>query len=182
MSITKITKSKRNLGFTLLELLIAAMLTIIISSAALTFLARSNQQYLSQEEISEMQQSLRASIQEVVKQLRMAGFGLADTVPPIVIDSVAGESDTLTVYRDTFAIKFYLDTTTDSLHPSLIKEINAVPSTYATDISQFEASWIPPKSIRITISAKTSKADYDIGGGNALVRTESQVVSLRNVQ
>jgi len=173
---------KNNFGFTLLELLIAAMLTIVISSAALTFLAHSNQQYLSQEEISEMQQSIRASIQEVVKQLRMAGFGLADTVPPIVIDSVAGASDTLTVFRDTFAIKFYLDTVTDSLHPSLIKEVNNVPSIYATDISQFQASWIPPKSIRITISAKTAKADYDIGGGNALGRTESQVVNLRNIR
>ncbi len=176
------TKLKNSFGFTLLELLIAAMLTIIVSSAALTFLVHSNQQYLSQEEISEMQQSLRASIQEVVKQLRMAGFGLADTVPPIAIDSVGGASDTLTVFRDTFAIRFYLDTTTDSLHPSLIREVNNTPSIYATDISQFKASWIPPRSIRITISAKTAKADYEIGGGNPLGRTESQVVDLRNIR
>lgn len=176
------TKIIKNKGFTLLELLIAAILTIVISSAALTFLARSNQQYYSQEEISEMQQSLRASMQEIVKQVRMAGFGLPDTLPGIDIDTIPSAADTLTVFRDTFAIKFYIDATTDSLHPSLIKSVNNVPSLYATDISQFEVRWLSSRSIRITLSAKTSKADYDIGGGNALCRSETQIVNLRNIR
>jgi Tfp pilus assembly protein PilW len=169
-------------GFTLLELLIAALLTVVISTAALSFFVRSNQQYFSQEDISETQQSLRASTQEIIKQIRMAGFNIPDTVNAIEIDSIAGAPDTITVHRDTFEIRFYIDNSGDSLHPNLIKEVNGTSSIFATDISDLSASRLSTKSVRIGVTAKSLRTDDQIMHGEKMTRSETQVVNLRNVQ
>jgi type II secretory pathway pseudopilin PulG len=169
-------------GFTLLELLIAALLTIVISTAALSFFVRSNQQYFSQEDISETQQCLRASTQEIIKQIRMAGFNIPDSINAIEIDSIMGAPDTITVHRDTFEIRFYVDNSGDSLHPNLIKEVNGTTSIFATDISNLSASRLSAKSIRISVTAKSSKTDDQIMNGNKMTRSETQVVNLRNVR
>lgn len=176
------TKIKRDNGFTLLELLVAALLTVIISSAALTFYVRANQQYFSQEDVSEMQQCARASLQEIVKQTRMAGFGIPDTVNAIEIDSIVGSPDTLTIHRDTFEIRFYVNMPNDSLHPTLIKEVNGITSIYSDDISDLQASWVPPGSVRITVTARSPKKDRGVKNGQYLTRTETQIINLRNTR
>jgi prepilin-type N-terminal cleavage/methylation domain-containing protein len=175
-------KSNQDKGFTLMELLIAALLTVIISSAALTFYVRANQQYFSQEDISEMQQCARASLQEIVKQTRMAGFGIPDSVSAVEIDSIAGSPDTLTIHRDTFEIKYYVNIPNDSLHPTLIKEVNGNASIYSDDISDLRASWVPPASVRITITARTPKKDMGVRKGQYLTRSETQIINLRNTR
>jgi len=176
------TKSKKINGFTMLELLIATMITVIITSAALDFFVRANQQYASQDDVSEMQQSLRASVEEIAKQTRMAGFGIPDSVSAVRIDSIFGEPDTLTIRRDTFEIRYYVDETTDSLHPNLIKELNGTAEVFADEISDLRASWVPPGSVRLTITARSSKKDDQIKHGDYLSRSETQIINIRNMR
>lgn len=175
-------KSNNDKGFTLLELLVASLLTVIISGAALTFYVRANQQYFSQEDISEMQQALRASLQEIAKQTRMAGFGIPDTINAVEIDSIVGAPDTLTIHRDTFEIRYYINVPNDSLHPMLIKEVNGTATTYSDDISDLRASWVPPSSVRLTLTARTPKKDTGVKQGKYLTRTETQIINLRNMR
>ena len=128
-------KAKKHAGFTILELLIAALLTSIIATAAFSFFIRTNEQYLSQDDISEMQQNVRASIQNITRELRMAGYCITDTtIIPLAIDSLSGLTDTLTIRRDTFTVKFYVDHS-DSLHPALMKEVNGQAQVFADEIS-----------------------------------------------
>ena len=168
-------------GFTILELLIAAILTTIVATAALSFFLRANQQCIAQDGIAEMQQNVRASVQDIIRELRMAGFNLTDTtIVPIAIDSLSGLTDTLCVNRDTFTVKYYIDHS-DSLHPTLIKDVNGQANIFADEISDFNISYIGNNSVRVSLTAKSARDDDDIMGGERFERTISQVVNLRNL-
>ena len=172
--------NKAQAGVTLLELLIASLMTIIVTSAAFTFFIRSHQQYLSQEEISEAQENLRASVEEVCRQLRMAGFNIPDSINAFEIDSVSSGSDTLVINRDTLTIRYYVDQT-DSLNPILVKEVEGFANIFAEQISDFQATPVGQRSLRITLSSQSYRHDDYIRQGNRVRRTETQVVTIRNV-
>ena len=174
-------KAKKHAGFTILELLIAALLTSIIATAAFSFFIRTNEQYLSQDDISEMQQNVRASIQNITRELRMAGYCITDTtIIPLAIDSLSGLTDTLTIRRDTFTVKFYVDHS-DSLHPALMKEVNGQAQVFADEISGFDVSVVGSRAVRVTLTGTTSRNDDQINNGQRLERTATQVVNLRNL-
>ncbi len=66
---------KRNTrGYTLLEMLIAILLTGVLAASGFEFYETMHGQTITQEQISYMQQSCRASLEEITKTLRMAGY------------------------------------------------------------------------------------------------------------
>ena len=60
-------------GFTLIELLIAMAITGIISAAIFTSFHSQHKSYLVQEDVAVMQQNLRAGMDMMVREIRMAG-------------------------------------------------------------------------------------------------------------
>jgi len=60
-------------GFTLIELLIAMAITGIVSAAIYTAFQSQQQSYLTQDQVTEMQQNLRAAMDIMVREIRMAG-------------------------------------------------------------------------------------------------------------
>lgn len=181
-------------GFTVLEVLIAALLLGIISTAAFRFYARMHTQSNVQETISEMQTLVRASMQEVVSTLRTAGFKLTGH-PAVEI-----RGDTLAVYlsatQPVDTILYFLEEFTASEYqkvpgrtPSmkiwkLMKKINGTPAqVFADFIQDFTVHWIDPANIEVTITAMTAAADEDYAP-NAGFRTSTltERVYLRNVR
>ncbi|MFQ6002509.1 MAG: PilW family protein [Candidatus Zixiibacteriota bacterium] len=73
-------KIKDEKGITLMELLIALLLTFIVGSAALEFYVSQHNQWLVQEQISDMQQNARATMNELATNIRMAGYGMPQGV------------------------------------------------------------------------------------------------------
>ena len=71
-------------GFTILELLIAALLAGVITTAAMSLYLTQHKQLLVQDGITDMQTSLRAATSELVSKVRMAGYKVPDSEPPIV--------------------------------------------------------------------------------------------------
>ncbi len=69
---------KKNLfncnGFTLIELLIAMAITWIVSAAIFTAFQSQQKSYLVQEDTAAMQQNLRAGMDTMVREIRMAGY------------------------------------------------------------------------------------------------------------
>ena len=61
-------------GFTLIELLIAMAITGIISAAIFTAFQSQQKSYLIQEDVAAMQQNLRAGMDMMVREIRMAGY------------------------------------------------------------------------------------------------------------
>jgi type IV pilus assembly protein PilW len=61
-------------GFTLLELLIASLLAVVVSAAAFSFYSAQNKAYIVQDRLVELQQNLRAGIELISRDIRLAGL------------------------------------------------------------------------------------------------------------
>lgn len=74
---------KKNRGLTLIELLIALIISgILIGALYRTFIGQ-QKTYTVQEQVVDMQQNLRAGLNKMVKEIRMAGFGNVSIILPM---------------------------------------------------------------------------------------------------
>ncbi|MCK4224836.1 MAG: prepilin-type N-terminal cleavage/methylation domain-containing protein [candidate division Zixibacteria bacterium] len=169
---------KNQKGITLVELLIACLLTFIVGSAALEFYSSQHNQWLAQTDVSEMQQNARALKDELTTSIRSAGYGIIVGHPRMVVTS-----NTLTIYRkdstkiDT--IQYYLSTANPD-HPSLVKQINQdTPQVFAEDIEsvQFSRSG---NLITITLVAREGRRDPEYAGDGYRRRTLIVSAEVRN--
>ena len=76
-------KSSNPNGFTLIELLIAMAITGIVAGAIFTAFQSQQKSYFIQDQVAEMQQNLRASMDIIARDIRMAGFGFGGCVNSI---------------------------------------------------------------------------------------------------
>lgn len=92
-------KTKNISGFTMVEMLIAALLTTVIVSAALKVYNVQQKHMIVQDQISDMQQSVRSSMDELSTKIRLAGYGLPPNfTAPIVAANT--NPDTITVVHN----------------------------------------------------------------------------------
>jgi len=81
-------------GFSLVELIVAVAIMGIIIGSGLSLYLNQQKQYLIQEQVVETQQSVRVSMNELAKHIRMAGYGFFPTgLDPI--ESVDSDPDTI---------------------------------------------------------------------------------------
>ncbi len=73
MNKTRHIKSNKN-GFTLVELLIAMAISGIVAGAIFTAFQSQQKSYLIQEQVTEMQQNIRAAMDIMIRDIRMAGY------------------------------------------------------------------------------------------------------------
>jgi type II secretory pathway pseudopilin PulG len=88
----------RQAGATLIELLFALVLTGIITATVMRTYVIQHENYLVQDDVSVMQQSSRASIDELTRQIRMAGHHLPLGLPPIVAANTNPDTITITYH------------------------------------------------------------------------------------
>ncbi len=88
-------KLKSHNGFTLVEVLIAILLTGVLTTATLQFYVSEHNNMLVQHDVSDMQQNLRACIQELTSTLRNAGSNLPNNL--LSIESNDGNPDSLVI-------------------------------------------------------------------------------------
>jgi len=166
-------KIKDQKGITLVELLIACLMTFIIGGAALEFYASQHNQWLAQTDVSDMQQNARALKDELTTSIRSAGYGIIAGHPRIVVTS-----NTLTIYRkdstkiDT--IQYYVSHANPD-HPSLVKQINQdSPQVFAEDIESVQFTRTG-NLITVTLVAREGRRDpeYALDG----YRRRTMVVS-----
>lgn len=94
------TTLKNMRGASLLEMLVALLLTGVVTAAVFQTYVTQHQSYLIQDDISEMQQSARATLDQMSRQIRMAGFSLPQGVAPFTPGNAESGPDTITVtYR-----------------------------------------------------------------------------------
>ena len=83
-------------GTSLVEILIALALTGIITGAVLGLYYRQHSNYMIQDDITNVQQNARASIDELTRQIRLAGYDLPAGVPAMVCANT--NPDTITLH------------------------------------------------------------------------------------
>ncbi|HEQ99760.1 MAG TPA: prepilin-type N-terminal cleavage/methylation domain-containing protein [candidate division Zixibacteria bacterium] len=74
---------RSNNGVTLIELLIAAVIALVCAGAALELYVNQQKNWLTQENITDMQQNGRAGIDEIVYHARQAGYHLPPALEAI---------------------------------------------------------------------------------------------------
>ncbi|WP_319547566.1 PilW family protein [Desulfogranum marinum] len=67
-------KLKQEAGFTLIELLVALLLSAFIMAGLYAAYRSQQDSYLAQEQVAEMQQNLRAALELMMADIRMAGY------------------------------------------------------------------------------------------------------------
>ena len=74
---------KKDKGITLIELLVALVLSGLLLAAAYRTFIGQQKTYVVQEQVVDMQQNVRAAINRMVTELRMSGFGNVSMVLPV---------------------------------------------------------------------------------------------------
>lgn len=180
-------------GFTLIEMIIAMLITGIITAAGFSFYVQMHNSTLTQEDISEMQNSSRVSLEEMAKTLRMAGYKIAGHAPYringeslYVFLSISHPVDTVLYFLANYADGELIiaDTLSQSLRPRklMVKYNNSAPEVYADNINDIHYTVINPSTIEIDLTVQTMRSDEALAN-NAGYRfhTEVEQVKLRNI-
>ena len=129
----RLTKRVRNkCGTSLLEVLIALIITGVVTTAIFKTYVTQHENYLIQEDVTDIQQNARAAIDELSRHIRMAGHDLPLGVPAIVPANT--NPDTITVTYRSGNCETYLA----SAMPKPSAELKC-----ATDVSCFyDGQWV----------------------------------------
>ncbi len=84
-----------NRGIALLEIVIALLITGVIMSASFTLYITQHRQLIAQEEIGDMQSSLRVASSEIVSKIRIAGYNIPKGLP--IIEGENTNPDTIQI-------------------------------------------------------------------------------------
>ena len=85
----------QNRGATLIELLIALAITGVVTMSVMKLYVTQHENYLIQDDITTVQQNARASIDELTRNIRMAGNELPGGLPALIASNQ--NPDTLTI-------------------------------------------------------------------------------------
>ena len=193
MNIAALKKVSGSRGFSILEVLIAALITGILATATLQFYSTMHNQAENQYDVSEAQHQCRASLFDIVKTLRMAGFKL-DGHQPYEING-----DTLAVYfsetQPVDTVMYYLEEFSDweyhhlgispektTLRRLMKKRNSAMPGAFADYITSIKYGLVDSANVVIAITAQTPRPD-DTYAPNGGFRTFSlaERVNIRNL-
>ncbi len=105
-------------GFSLLEVLIALTLTGVITAAILQAYVTQHRNYMVQDDVTAVQQSARAAIDEIGRHVRMAGNGLPAGVDGLI--PVNSNPDSLWIRYRVDDCEATLDTTMASVTADII--------------------------------------------------------------
>jgi type II secretory pathway pseudopilin PulG len=167
-------------GITLIELLIASFLSALIAGAALHFYLSQHKTWLAQNEVVDVQQSARATLDEMASTMRMAGFGLSDH--PLYKTG----NDSLTIYytRDNAVdtVLYYLDIS-DTENLTLYRQINAQsPEKFAEGIERFTVNRISSSLYELAVTARGMRQEQEFENHDGYRRrTLTTRVRVRNV-
>ncbi|KAA3632663.1 MAG: prepilin-type N-terminal cleavage/methylation domain-containing protein [Calditrichaeota bacterium] len=70
------TKLKNQIGMSLIEVMIALVITGVITTSIFKLYITQHKNYITQEDITDIQQNARSSIDEISRHIRMAGYEL----------------------------------------------------------------------------------------------------------
>ncbi len=168
-------------GVTLVELLIAAVLTIIVAAAAMEFYLSQHKTWLVESEIAEVQYNVRASLDEIASALRMGGYQVPGH-PPFAVGN-----DTLIIYfrneatAEVDTMTYYVESNDASQYNLYKKPKGGDPEVLAENVESLELTTLGPNLIDISITARTTRSDsVMVHGDGYRRRTFATQVRLRN--
>ncbi|KPJ49863.1 MAG: hypothetical protein AMJ41_02195 [candidate division Zixibacteria bacterium DG_27] len=175
----KFTRQRVDAGFTLVELMVAMVVLSIVSTATFYFYVSQHQAYVTQADVSDMQQNGRAAVAQLSYHLRQAGFNPPEDSSAFTIFTVAGGPDSITINHHDTSYTFFVDAT-DSLNPILMHRINSDSAVvFAENIDSLSFNLVSSNEVSIALVARTSRTDP--ASGDYRRRRFATLVNIRNL-
>lgn len=184
---------KNHFGFTVLEVLVAAVLAAIVTAAGFNFYTTLNNSTSTQQDISDLQVVCRNSLDEISRTLRKAGFKLSGHKKFAVV------GDSLKVfYSETKAVdtvNYYLQELDDTEYLrvvgrpktlkfyKLMKRVNSeAASDFAYNLKSINYQVIDSATLAITLTVLAGREDEDFKPNNGFREfSNTQRVHMRNM-
>lgn len=129
---------KRNAGVTLVELLIASIIGVVTTAAAVELYVHQHQGWLMQENLTDQQQNGRAGIDEIASKSRMAGYKVFPGIEAIISSKTVGSS-----ISDTITLVFLREPQCSASISSAMPQPSSELKCLGSDLSCFEADmWV----------------------------------------
>ncbi len=170
-------------GFTILELVVALAISLILMGIAVKIFLVQQRAYNVQEQLSEMQQNIRAAMDIIVRETKMAGYdatgsggfdgiGNNSSATSIQILADLDGTETTTGTNEDITYKYYGDpdfqikrkgSTGGNFQP-LAENIQVFTLSYfnANSVDIGTSTPADIRQIKITITGRTAKADPDL--------------------
>jgi prepilin-type N-terminal cleavage/methylation domain-containing protein len=175
----EIIRKRADAGFTLVELMVAMVMLSIVSTATFYFYIGQHQAYVTQSDVSDMQQNGRAAVRELSYHLRQAGFSPPVDSSAFTIFAVGGGPDSITINHHDTSYTFFVDAT-DSLNPILMRRVNSDSAViFAEDIDSLTFTQVSANEVSIVLVAKTRRVDSALGDYRR--RRLTTLVNIRNL-
>lgn len=180
-------------GFTLIEVMIALLITGIIAAATFGFYVTMHNNVVTQQEVSEMQQICRNSLDEIATSLRMAGYKLDGHAPYrvsgdslFIFFSATQPVDTVLYYLEEFTDVDYANSPKVPKGMTLWKLMKKVNSNPAACFSEYVCGLrynvIDSATVAITMAVQTSRSDATYGKNSGFREfSNTERISIRNV-
>jgi len=165
---------KTDKGFTLVELLIAMVITVIVMAAIYSVYYSQQKSYNTQQQVAMMQQNLRGAMIMLTKDIRMAGYDPIGIVPTPAVLTADSQDFTFIRVDDSGAateqISYRYNSTDDELerdegggYQTIAENIDAVNFVYLgidnTVLSSPVADRSLIRSVQVTMVARAEKGD-----------------------
>jgi len=171
MTALKTINYERMRGFSLAELMVAMAMGLVVLGTAYNIFTVQNKSLSSQEQIVEMQQSVRAAMDIICRDARMAGYNPAGTTFAGVTvnasqleikadrdgDAIISASDNVIYAHD--ATNMRINKTTGGTTEPLAENIEALTFQYLDAAGNVTTSSADVRMIRITITGRTALSD-----------------------
>lgn len=180
-------------GFTITELLVAMFISAIVMAGIYSTFYSQHKAYATQEQVTSMQQNLRAAVQCLESEIRMAGCDPTDDagagimtadsnsmrITMDITDNTgtgAADGDALDNDED---ITYFLDSgnlVKNSSGNILAENIDAIDFVYFNESGAVTASLSEIRSVQITLIARTGKTDLGYKDTNTYYNQQGDVV------
>jgi prepilin-type N-terminal cleavage/methylation domain-containing protein len=198
---------RKNNGLTLIELMIALLISSLLLGVLYQIFIGQQKAYAVQEQVVDTQQNVRAAIDQMTQEIRMAGYrkdiltslgninGYTQLITPVNSANYVGHNDDqITIIIADKAITYKLQP--DSRGPILVRDENtgAGGQLMAENVENLQIRYTlsdgtvtdspaTPETIRmiqVTVRARTKMTDPDLGGDGYRRRELTTLIKLRN--
>jgi hypothetical protein len=180
------------IGVTMVELLIAALIFAVVTTAGFRFYSRMHLAAMAQDTVSELQHQGRNTLRDMRKTIRQAGYNLKGHAPYrlatdtlAVYYSMTKPVDTVLYFMSEFSTsdyaKMHNQPTGKKLY-KLMKRVNSeAASLYADYVNAFNVLKVDSKTLVMTITVQSERPDDKYTENNGYrTYTQGERVSMRN--
>ncbi len=180
-------------GFTVVELLVAAVISLIILGVAFSMFDVQRKTFSVQEQLSEMQQNVRAAMDMMVREIRMTGYdplgtnfaeiGSNTATTFQIFADLDGDGTSTSANEDIIysydAANLLIDRDTGGGGQAVAENIANLTFSYFDVNDNTTATAADIRKVQIAITGRTANIDPD--SGNFLFGTQTSFVTPKNL-